>query len=119
MEAVADIVRALDRYGVRYTLSSESCTQALAQARRQAVPVAQQDADDLAASFDLVLGNVINVVEYYPAFPSFAYVRGSADICTHQENTLGFDLSESTMVDFDAEQEVKVAVGLQVTYRIQ
>ncbi len=34
VEAVADIVQALNTYSVHYTLSPESCSQALAQARR-------------------------------------------------------------------------------------
>ncbi len=74
----------------------------------------------MADSFDVVLGNVINVVEYYPS-SSFLYVRSSVDVCTYQDG-MGLDFGhayDSALVAFDAEQEVKVAVGLQVTYRIQ
>ncbi len=116
VEAVEDVVRRVEAHGVRYTLSAEKCGQALAMARRQAIPGAKQAADDLADAFDVVLGSVTRVMEY-PLNSSSSLVRNHADACSHQGSNPYDDFAR--IVNFDSEPEVEVSVGLQVTYSIQ
>ncbi len=115
VEAVQEVVRQLETYGIRYVLSEEHCHQALALARRQAIPSAQQAADDLADAFGTVLGSVTSVLEY-PVSNVFSLVRTNADGCGHQSPNL-YDAAD--MTSLDSAPEVTVSVGLQITYSLQ
>lgn len=117
VEAVEEVVRQMETYGVRYVLSPEHCQQALALARRQAIPSARQAADDLAEALGAGLGSVIGVLEY-PVSNAFSLTRSHADDCGDQS----FDAHYSEvgdMVSLDSEPKVTVSVGLQVTYSLQ
>ncbi len=115
VETVSDVVRHLEGYGVRYTLSQENCNQALSMARREAIPQVQQAAEDLADGFGLDLGSIAGVLEY-PLNSSFNnQVRTSLDACALH----GFTPYDDSMFDFGSPQEIEVSVGLQVTYSMQ
>ncbi len=117
VEAVTEVVRQVEFHGVRYVLSPEHCHQALALARRQAIPSAQQAADDLAEAFGVALGSVTSVLEY-PVSSSFTQVRTNTDGCSYQ-NVDSYSRNVADMVSLDSEQEVTVNIGLQITYSIQ
>ena len=116
VEAVKEVVRQLEFHGVRYVLSAEHCHQALALARRQAIPGAQQAADDLAEAIGAVRGNATNVLEY--PVNTFSQVWTNADRCSSQ-NTDSYSHDIADMTHLESEQEVTVSVGLQVTYSMQ
>jgi uncharacterized protein YggE len=117
VEAVEEVVRQIETYGVRYVLSEEHCLQALALARRQAIPSAQQAADDLADAFGAVLGSVTSVLEY-PVSNALSLVRTNANGCSHQSPDL-YSYGTEDMVSLDSAPEITVSVGLQVTYSMQ
>ena len=117
VEAVTEVVRQVEFHGVRYVLSPEHCHQALALARRQAIPSAQQAADDLAEAFGVALGSVTSVREY-PVSSTFTQVRTNTNGCSHQ-NVDSYSRNVADMVSLDSEQEVTVSIGLQITYSIQ
>ena len=117
IEAVEEVVRQTQAYGVRYVLSSEHCHQALALARRQAIPGAHQAADDLAAAFGAELGSVTSVLEY-PVNGDFNRVRVHTDGCRNQSID-PYTIDVMDMVSLDAKPEVTVLIGLQVTYSLQ
>lgn len=117
VEAVTEVVRQVEFHGVRYVLSTEHCHQALALARRQAIPHAQQAADDLAEAFGIALGSVTGVREY-PVNSPFTQVRTNPNGCSHQ-NADSYPREVADMVSFNSEQEVTVSIGLQITYSIQ
>ena len=52
-----------DSHGLRFALYESSCEQALSEARREAVPAAEDTADDLAEALDVQRGAVIGAVE--------------------------------------------------------
>ena len=115
LEAVEEVVRSFDDHGLSFALTATNCDRALSLARRQAAPAAERTADDLASALDLERGAVIGALESGPVnFLTLQLAGDDHDVC----NTQAGD-PYGTLLPFDAEPEVKVSVGLQVTYRIQ
>lgn len=116
LDAVEQVVRRYESHGVIYTLSEENCEGALSLARREAIPRAEKAADDLAQALGVSRGTVIGALEY-PLVTSFygvAAVGPSPYGCGAQESS-----PYPNLVPFDAEPEVEVTVGLQITYSIR
>jgi uncharacterized protein YggE len=114
LDAVESVLGRSDSYGVRFSLSPEKCDQALAQARRQAVPQADKTAADLAQALGTSLGSVISAVEY--PYSYFGYGPYGSSACGNQQDPF----QDPFLVEpFDAEPELQVAVNLQVTYAIE
>jgi uncharacterized protein YggE len=102
-----------ESHGVHFSLSQEKCDQALALARREAVPQADKTAADLAEALSIKRGSIVGAVE--SPFQSFAYGPINLDAC-------GLQVQDPYFVEvepFDAEPKVEVAVGLQVSYVIE
>ena len=114
VDAVEEVVRRSESFGVRFGLSEENCVRAISLARREAVPGAGEAADDLADALELELGEVTGALEY--PLQNVPYVVPGADLnpCTAQN-----DPRYGVLLPFDSEPEVKVSVGLQVSYRIR
>lgn len=117
-QALADSIqdnlrRRFEVMGMTYALTPDNCREAAAAARRQAVPIVQQAASDLAAAFGVQLGPVVGVREYPIASSTH---RTKPDICAVQD---GSHYLHSSLVDLAAASEVEVAIGLQVTYQLQ
>ena len=114
LDAVEQVIRRYESNGIIYSLSEENCEGALSLARREAIPRAERAADDLAQALGVSRGMVIGAVEY----PLTTSVYRPADISAH---ACGAQSSSpySNLVSFDAEPEVEVTVGLQVTYGIR
>ena len=114
VEAVEEVIRRSETHGVRYTLSEENCDRAFAMARRQAIPGVEKAAADLADALDVVLGSVTAALEYPLNFSPYGPTGFGAETCG------GSNLDPfGNLVPIDAEQEVEISVGLQVTYSIQ
>ena len=114
VEAIEEVVRRSESFGVRFGLSEENCNLAVSLARREAVPAAEEAADDLADALDLDRGEVIGALEYPLQNLSYGLPGGDLDPCTGQ-NAYRF----AALLPFDSEPEVEVSVGLQVSYRIR
>ena len=114
VDAVEEVVRRSESFGVRFGLSEENCVRAISLARREAVPGTKGAADDLADALDLELGEVAGALEY--PLQNVPYVVPGADLnpCTAQN-----DPRYGVLLPFDSEPEVEVSVGLQVSYRIR
>jgi uncharacterized protein YggE len=69
--AVEGVLGRSESHGVHFSLSQEKCDQALAQARREAVPQADKTAADLAAAFGVKRGSIAGTVE--SPFPNVVY----------------------------------------------
>lgn len=112
--AVEHVIRRYESHGVIYSLTEENCDDALSLARREAIPRAEKTADDLAQALGVSRGMVLGALEY----PLTTYVVGpvSTNIraCGGQASS-----PYPSLVPFDAEAEVEVTVGLQITYGIR
>ena len=114
LDAVEQVIRRYESYGVIYSLSEENCEGALSLARRQAIPRVERSADDLAQALGVSRGMVIGALEY----PLTASVYGLAGISAHACGVQA-SLPYPNAVPFDAEPEVEVTVGLQITYSLR
>ena len=114
LEAVEAVIRRYETHGVIYSLTEENCDAALSLARREAIPRAQRAADDLAEALGVSRGAVIGALEY----PLSSSVYGLFGV---DSNACGAPASSPfpSLVPFDAEPEVEVAVGLQITYGLE
>ena len=113
LDAVEAVLGDSESHGVHFSLSQEKCDQALALARRQAVPQADKTAADLAEALSIQRGSITGAME--SPFPNFAYGPINLDAC-------GLQVQDPYFVEvepFDAEPKVEVAVGLQVSYVIE
>ena len=110
LDAVEDVVRRSQNSGVRFSLLEESCDAVLALGRRNAALQAAGDADGLAEALGVVRGGVVGVVEY--PVNGFNYRAPGVE-------TSGGQLQDPyTLLPFDAEPRIEVAVQLQVGYAI-
>ena len=110
LDAVEAVLGDSESHGVHFSLSQEKCDQALALARREAVPQADKTAADLAEALSIKRGSIVGTVE--SPFTNFAYGPINLDAC-------GLQVQDPYFVEvepFDAEPKVEVAVGLQVSY---
>ena len=114
VDAIEEVVRRSESFGVRFGLSEENCVRAVSLARREAVPGTEEAADDLADALELELGDVIGALEY--PLQNVPFVVPGADLnpCTGQNAP-----RYAALLPFDSEPEVEVSVGLQVSYRIR
>ena len=113
LEAVEEVIRRSETHGVVYSLTPENCDRALSQARREAIPSVEKAADDLAEALGLERGTVIGALEY--PLTNFGYGLPGLDV--HACGSLTSQpYSNLVPLDADAEPEVEVSVGLQVTY---
>jgi hypothetical protein len=111
--AVEAVLGRSESHGVHFSLSQEKCDQALALARREAVPQADKTAADLAEALSIKRGSIVGAVE--SPFTNFAYSPINLDVC-------GLQVQDPYFVEvepFDAAPKVEVAVGLQVSYAIE
>ena len=113
LDAVEAVLGDSESHGVHFSLSQEKCDQALALARRQAVPQADKTAADLAGALSIKRGIIVGAVE--SPFTNSAYGPINPDACGNQFQDPYFVEVEP----FDAEPKVDVAVGLQVSYAIE
>ena len=114
VNAIEKVVRRSESSGVRFGLSEENCDRALSLARREAVPTAEQGADDLADALGLERGEVTGALEYPLQSAAFGLPGTGLDACAGQ-NAYPF----AALLPFDSEPEVEVSVGLQVSYSIR
>jgi uncharacterized protein YggE len=113
LDAVEAVLGRSESHGVHFSLSQEKCDQALALARREAVPQADKTAADLAQALSIKRGSIVGAVE--SPFPNFAYGPINLDAC-------GLQFQDPYVVEvepFDAEPKAEVAVSLQVSYAIE
>jgi Protein of unknown function (DUF541) len=113
LDAVEAVLGDSESHGVHFSLSQEKCDQALAQARREAVPQADKTAADLAEALSIKRGSITGAVE--SPFPTFAYGPINLDTC-------GLQVQDPYFIEvepFDAEPKAEVVVGLQVSYAIE
>jgi hypothetical protein len=113
LDAVEAVLGDSESHGVRFSLSPEKCDQALALARREAVPQADKTAADLAEALSIKRGSIVGAAE--SPFPNFAYSPINLDAC-------GTPFQDPYVVEvepFDAEPKAEVVVGLQVSYTIE
>ncbi|MDE2780154.1 MAG: SIMPL domain-containing protein [Chloroflexota bacterium] len=114
VEAVEDVIGRAGHYGVSFGLSEESCVEATALARREAIPVAEAAADDLSQALDLQRGEAVAVLEYASQNPFFSDPFSTSDPCTG-----GNRYGVGPLLAFHVEPEVEVLVGLQISYRLR
>ena len=114
LDAVEDVIRRYESHGVIYSLSEETCEGALSLARREAIPRAERAADDLAQALGVSRGMVMGALEYPLTTAGFVQSGMIAHACGAQAS-----LPYPNLVPFDAEPEVEVTVGLQITYNIR
>ena len=114
LDAVEQVIRRYETHGVVYSLSEENCEGALSLARREAIPRAERAADDLAQVLGVSRGMVIGALEYPLTAPVYGLAGISAHACGAQASS-----PYPNLVPFDAEAEVEVTVGLQITYSIR
>jgi uncharacterized protein YggE len=113
LDAVEAVLGPSESHGVRFSLSQEKCDQALALARREAVPQADKTAADLAEALGIKRGSIVGAVE--SPLPNIASGPIDLDVC-------GLQFQDPYVVEvepFNAEPKVEVAVGLQVSYAIE
>ena len=109
LDAVEDVLGRSEASGVRFSL--EDCDGALALARREAIPLAEAGADDLAQALRVNRGRVIAALEF--PLNNFGPPELLLDRCSSQ-------LDPYSLLPFDtAEPEIQVSVGLQITYAIE
>ena len=107
--AVENVLRRVERSGVRFSLAEETCDGALALARREAIRQAERSAADLADALGVILGSVTGAVE----FPSSSFGPPISDGCG-----IGQFRDPYALSPFDAEPQIDVSVQLQITYSI-
>ena len=103
LDAVEDVVRRSQLSGVRFSVSEESCDQAVALARQEAIIQAERDSSDLAAALDVVRGEIIGVLEY-PLTDFGNEFPSSESRCGNGE----FHPYEIPLMPFDAEPEIAI-----------
>ncbi len=114
--AIEKVVRRSESSGVRFGLSEENCDRAVSLARRKAIPEAEAAADDLADALGLRRGEVIGALEYPLESVPYGYgLPGSDSAACAGQNAYGY----GALLSFDAEPEVDISVGLQVSYGIR
>ena len=111
IDAVEEVIRRSESYGVLYGLSEENCESALSLARREAIPAAERAADDLAEALAVVRGDVMGALEYPLVNLAYGFASAGDLSCGSQSPS-----PYPNLVPFDAEPEVEVSVGLQITY---
>ena len=112
LDEIERVVGRSEAQGVRFSVSEEICDQALALARRKAMPKVRESALDLAKALEVSLGGVIGALEFTSDFGRFGPPGFGLDRCGSQlEDPLA-------VLPFDAEPEIKVSLGLQITYAI-
>ena len=112
--AVEHVIRRYESHGVIYSLTEENCDGALSLARREAIPRAEKSADDLAQALGMSRGMVTGALEYPLATYVFGPFSTNIRACGAQVSS-----PYPSLVPFNAEAEVKVTVGLQITYGIR
>ena len=105
--------RKIQTLGMTYALSPEHCQEAASDARQQAILTARQTATSLASLLDVQLGVVSGVREYPVAATQH---RTKSDICAIQNYV---DYLHSDLMDIESIPEVKVSIGLQITYLME
>jgi len=116
VDAIEKVVRRSESSGMRFGVSEENCDRAVSLARREAIPEAEAAADDLADALGLRRGEVIGALEYSPQSVPFGYgIPGSDLAACAGQNADG----HRALLPFDAEPEVEISVGLQVSYGIR
>ena len=113
LEAVEAVIRHSESYGVVYTLTEENCEGAISLARRQAIPAAERAADDLAEALGVGRGAIMGALEYPLMNLAYGFAFSTNLSCGAQPSS-----PYPNLMPFDAEPEVEVSVGLQITYRI-
>ena len=114
VDAIEKVVRRSESFGVRFGLSEENCDRAVSLARREAVPGAEEAANDLADALELEMGEVIGALEYPLQNVPFGLSGARLDPCTGQNAP-----NYAALLPFDSEPVVEVSVGLQVSYSIR
>ena len=114
LDAVEQVIRRHESQGVIYSLTETNCEGALSMARRETIPKAEKSADDLAQALGVSRGMVIGVLEYPLSTHQFGPFSTNIRACGAQVSS-----SYPNLVPFDAEAEVEVIVGLQITYGIR
>lgn len=114
LDAVESVVRRYESYGVLYVLTEENCDKALSLARREAIPRAKRAADDLAEALEVSRGAVIGALEYPLTGPVYGLSGFDIRACGAQSSS-----PYPSTVPFDAEPQVEVVVGLQITYGLR
>jgi uncharacterized protein YggE len=113
LDAVEAVLGDSESHGVHFSLSQEKCDQALALARREAVPQADKTATDLAEALSIKWGRIAGAAE--SPSTNFAYGPINLDAC-------GLQFQDPYFVEvepFNAEPKAEVAVALQVSYAIE
>ena len=114
--AIEKVVRRSESSGMRFGLSEENCDRAVSLARREAIPEAEAAADDLADALGLRRGEVIGTLEYPLQSVPYGYGPLGSDLATCAgQDAYGY----RPLLPFDADPEVEVSVGLQVSYGIR
>ena len=114
IDAVEEVIRRTESRGILYTLTEASCESAMGQARREAIPRAERAADDLANALGVERGAVIGALEYQMTNSVYGLSALNLRACGAQASA-----PYPNLAPFDAEPEVEVTVGLQITYGIQ
>ena len=113
VDAVEEVVRRSESFGVRFSLSESNCEQAISLARREAVPAAEKAADDLADALGMQRGEVLGALEYPLESSLFLPFGAALGSCVGRNAT-----PYGPLFPFDSDPEVEVSVGLQVAYDI-
>ncbi len=111
VDQVEEVVRRSESFGVRFSLTDENCDQAIAHARREAVPAAEKAADDLADALGVGRGAVNGALEYPLQSDPYRFLGGAPNRCGGNTS-----YRFAVLMPFDSEPEVEVSVGLQVSY---
>lgn len=111
VDAIEEVVRRSETFGLRFSLSEENCEQAVSLARREAAPAAEKAADDLADALGVDRGAVNGALEY--PLQSVPYGFPGADLAPCGG---GASYRFSVLLPFSSDPEVEVSVGLQVSY---
>ena len=111
LDAVEEVVRRSESFGVRFSLTESNCEQAISLARREAVPAAEKAADDLADALGMQRGDVLGALEYPLESSRFLPFGSAPGPCGGQDA-----FPYGALLPFDSNPKVEVSVGLQVAY---
>ena len=114
LDAVESVIRRYESYGIIYSLTEENCETALSLARREAIPRAERAADDLAEALGVERDGVTGALEYPLGISVYGLSGFDSHSCGAQAST-----PYPSLVPFDAEPQVEVSVGLQITYGLR
>ena len=114
LDVVEEVIRRSESHGVIYALSPENCESALSVARREAIPSAERAADDLAEALGVGRGEVMGALEYPLVNLPYGLAPAGSMSCGSQPSA-----PYPSPLSFDAEPEVELSVGLQITYAIR